>query len=266
MNEAKKEGELRRESMNDILKQNNLLNEEVRVKADYITLIEETRKNQRENQSKQQNENKDDAEIEIVIEKETTTQATKSYADIINNGKNKHRCYECNYETKVKTHVRGHMLAHKGQYQCPRGCKVAFKTVAGLEEHLKTMHRVPQQVNGYTCIHCDIIFPAQFQLRQHMNKKHMKSTESKEYTCESCNLKFSSIDILSNHQESCHTDFTPVRAQICRFYMNGACTKGEFFSFLIAKQITQLWTLLCVEMVLYVDIWPKECAPSSIKV
>ena len=97
MNEAKKEGELQRESMNDILKQNNLLNEEVRVKADYITLIEETRKNQRENQSKQENENKDDEEIEIVIEKETTTQATKSYADIINNGKNKHKCNECNY-------------------------------------------------------------------------------------------------------------------------------------------------------------------------
>jgi hypothetical protein len=154
-NEAKKEIETQREPMSEILKQNTLLNKEIRVKAEYIKLIDELRKNESRDQDSQQNQKQhgeqDVAESIETIEDDIieihSNANNKNYAEVVNTGDEKHKCTQCNYETKVKTHLRGHNIAHhKGQYKCMRGCKAFFKTVGGLDEHLKSKHRVSQKI------------------------------------------------------------------------------------------------------------------------
>ena len=33
------------------------------------------------------------------------------------------KCTECEYQTNIRVQLRSPMMAHKGQYQCQRGCK-----------------------------------------------------------------------------------------------------------------------------------------------
>jgi hypothetical protein len=112
-----------------------------------------------------------------------------------------------------------------------RGCEVFFKTVGGLDEHLKSKHSVPQKIKGYTCIQCDLTFNEQFQLRQHMTKKHVVRIEPKEISCEYCSHTFLSNVLLKEHQKECNTDFQPIKRQVCRYFLNGACVKGDFCRF-----------------------------------
>ena len=59
-NEAKKEIETQREDMNEILKQNTLLNEEIRVKIEYIKLLDELKETGRKiTNTEKQNEKQD---------------------------------------------------------------------------------------------------------------------------------------------------------------------------------------------------------------
>ena len=236
-NEAKKDIETQMEAMNEILKQNTLLNEEVRVKADYIKLIDEIKmqktgdKGTKKTQEVDQTQDQDDGENEDE-EVEMINHTEENYADKVKKSGEKHKCKECEYETNVKVHLKGHNIAHhKGQYQCLRGCKIAFKTVGSLDEHLKIKHSTAPRFTGYTCIQCDITFNEQFQLRQHMVKKHSSRSEPKQINCEYCGIEVSSISHMNDHKQECHTGFQPVRPQVCRYFLNGACLKGEMCRF-----------------------------------
>ena len=170
---------------------------------------------------------------DIEIEAPNTNQPNKTYAETVNMDTEYYRCQKCDYKTKVKVHVRGHMIAHHGQYQCMRGCsKVAFTTLGGLDDHIKTQHgQQQQQTKGCTCIHCDITFNAQFQLRQHMTQRHGNESQPVEHNCQLCGMNFATIELINEHQQYCHGEFQNVRKRVCRYFLNGACVKGKFCKF-----------------------------------
>jgi hypothetical protein len=105
---------------------------------------------------------------------------------------------------------------------------------------------VSQKVYSFTCIQCDLVFSEQFQLRAHMNIKHVVRIEPKEINCEFCSIKFSSNGLLKEHQKECNTEFQPIRSQVCRYFLHGACVKGEFCKFAHPdSQDNVPWVPLC---------------------
>ena len=218
-NDAKREIETQRDLMNEILKKNTLLSEEIKVKEDYIKMRDEEKEDVQSN---------NDEEV-VEIEEQASTTPSPSYAEITKRGGEKYKCNGCNYETKVETHLKGHKIAHQGgQYQCLRGCNVAFITLTALDEHIKKKHKEQQEPSGYKCIHCDLSFNELFQVRQHMTKKHRVSLDK---SCEKCGLKIPDGNRLDDHMRECYSDFSAVKPQLCKFFMRGNCVKGESCKF-----------------------------------
>ena len=129
--------------MNDVLKQNTNLNDEIMVKAEIISLLRNTGSQENE----MNNETSDDEIEEIEIESsECDTERMKAQEK----PKTDKQCDECGFKTTT-TKLKVHMKAHTGQYQCLRGCKLEFKTLGGLDEHLKTKHSAPKKAEIYLC-------------------------------------------------------------------------------------------------------------------
>ena len=98
------------------------MNEDNRVKTDYIKLLKTKEK-------------ADNHEVEIV--KNTAKDQTK---DPENREPTPHElkqnCNQCGFETNVKHYLKSHkIIAHTGQFPCQRGCKIRFKRLNDLEEH-----------------------------------------------------------------------------------------------------------------------------------
>ena len=89
------------------------------------------------------------------------------------NGKmaEKYLCTKCEFVTSVPRFLREHKIAHEGQYQCQRGCKVRFLEWKQLDEHIKNHHTNSNQSAKeeiFKCGECDETFDAKFQCRQHI--------------------------------------------------------------------------------------------------
>ena len=224
-NDVKKEMEAQVDVMNEILKKNTLLVEEIRVKEEYINVMDEQEKTR--NKSHNTNHDPED-DVHVDVVEPTINTPSKTYAGITKQGLEVYKCNKCDYKTSMKTYMRGHSIAHnEGQYQCLHGCNVAFTTVSGLDEHLKTKHKEPQKPQGYMCIHCSLTFRELFQLRQHMTKKH----EVRAQSCENCGLMLKNEKELNHHKQQCLSDFQQVKPPQCKFYLRGSCVKGKFCRF-----------------------------------
>ena len=97
--------------------------------------------------------------------------------------------------------MKGHNVAHTGQYQCLRGCKLAFKTLSLLDEHIKLQHSEAKAIE-YSCDKCDSKFIAQYQLRQHITKKHANSQTR--INCEQCGQILTNSNDMKTHIEKEH--------------------------------------------------------------
>ena len=101
------------------------------------------------------------------------------------NAKEKEKCKECEYQTNKPRLLRGHKIAHTGQYQCQQGCKAVFKTFGAMDEHIKSEHTQTNAVS-YDCEQCGVQFSAIFHLRKHVSNKHAQSLSSAAVDCELC--------------------------------------------------------------------------------
>ena len=104
--EINKELTLQRESLAEALKENTILNEEVKVKTSYIKLLKEKEKDTENVAS-------------VVTDQEISENLSES------NMGQKQKCKECDFETSVPKYLKSHaIVVHTGQYSCQRGCKI----------------------------------------------------------------------------------------------------------------------------------------------
>ena len=116
-NELNKELAVSRELVADTLKQNAVLNEEIKVKTDYIKAFEEVHKLPRDiSPTISPAVNNLGEETSETISSPPKTQKEKPPKKNPGN-----KCESCDFETCVTGHLKGHNVAHTGQYQCLRG-------------------------------------------------------------------------------------------------------------------------------------------------
>ena len=238
--EIMRELNVQRESLAKALKENTVLNEEVHVKAEFIKVITK--------------------ELELFKKKQDTSNTPEmividtSRSDVTSPQKEEVKCNKCNYKTKVRSHLKGHMLAHSGQYQCQQGCKDYFKTWAELDEHHNVTHgKQQQQLETFDCDKCDSTFKEAHQLRTHKEKKHTKMNQFKcdkcHYTfqdmhhlrihkekkhiatcmtCERCGEIFKIRNEFETHRNTCDVGFKEVRNnKECYYFKKGSCFRGD---------------------------------------
>ena len=128
--------------------------------------------------------------------------------------------------------MRGHSIAHTGQYNCQQ-CRAVFKTLGALDEHIRVVHKAEKHVE-YKCEQCDAICSAQFHLRQHISKKHSPGPNESQtkFDCNSCGQIFQTNDELKKHGETCDVGFqTPGKSKSCYYFQIGECFKAESCKF-----------------------------------
>ena len=147
-------------------------------------------------------------------------------------------CNECEFQTKVKKHMKGHMLAHTGQYQCQQGCKKWFKTTKLLDEHHKFVHIDVPEVQ-FQCDECEQAFANKQFLNKHLRSKHGNDNEHHglRSSCDYCGLLVRDQGELREHINNYHhqnneQQFQQVKRKLCYFYLKDRCLKGEYCRFL----------------------------------
>ena len=238
---------IQRESLAEALKENTVLNEEVRIKAEFIKLMKEQTDEQNINDQQgnqdsgveNDKESVNDPEVIIYqeVRKDTPTieknDISKEPTPSRKPG-DKEKCKECDFQPNVPTHLKGHNVKHAGQYQCQRGCKAAFKTLGALDEHTRNQHDKPK-VLEYQCENCDSIFSALFHLRIHKAKKHAENAQknSPSINCDFCGQVFQTYEHLNMHKEKCDEGFTnSEEVGECYYYRRGKCLKGNTCKFI----------------------------------
>ena len=171
------------------------------------------------------------------------------------------KCDQCNYKTKVKRYLKGHMLAHSGQYMCQQGCKEYLKTWSELDRHHELKHGEREKVETFKCDSCESMFKEAHQLRIHKEKKHsilsqfdcgtcqssfqnvhhlriheeknhIKLNQPTHITCDVCGQIFYRKNEFENHRNICANEFHEVsRNKECYFYNKGNCLKGDSCKF-----------------------------------
>lgn len=224
------------EDLDEALKANIVLNEEVKIKENIIQMIKG---------GTQEEEGGHDDDFDEPSE-DTRNNANDNTANISNgtNSGQNIKCKECDYETSVVKHIKSHTLvAHRGEFVCQRGCNIRFKLLVDLDEHIKVKHKQPKPVS-YDCDQCESKFGAQYQLRLHIEKKHKKAAETN-YECEKCGEIFTNIGQSKMHMNNCEMGYQTVNSKECFFYKNGKCTKGEFCRFLHIEHEHKQYTPKC---------------------
>ena len=218
------------ESMNEILKQNTTLNDDIKVKENLIKLLRVTVQND--------NVQQEDTP-EIIIEDPNSKEDTAKEKSL-GESDDREKCNECDFKTRVRKYMKSHKMAHEGQYQCQRGCKLKFKTLRILDEHHKSKHAIKQTVE-YKCDKCNLSFTSQHHLRQHLNTKHVMQTPSKEMRlfCEFCGLITNNQEDLINHKATCNAGYQQVGNKVCKYFDNGGCFRGNSCRFSHPKEKQQ---------------------------
>ena len=217
--ELKKEVNAKSETVNETIKLNTLLKEEIKVKDDIIKALSENDTEIPESKTK----DKDD-ETNIKSATKNSSETEKHF-----------ECNDCDFTTPVKSHLMGHIIEHTSQYQCQRqGCKQTFKTYSDLDNHIDKDHenRAPKE---FICQTCNLYFKAKYELRLHNQKKHA-STDTVE--CQKCGRVFETKNDFKNHDVyQCEQMFTRVPEKVCRYFADGGCTKGNMCKFPHKRQI-----------------------------
>ena len=97
--EISKELNVQRESLSVVIKENTILNEDVRVKAEFIQLI----KSQLDKHEANGKTSSNKPDIQVVDDSLSTNSCGQK------------KCRECNYQTSVPHLLRGHNIAHTGR-------------------------------------------------------------------------------------------------------------------------------------------------------
>ena len=187
--ELKKELTNNIEALNDTIKENVKLNDELIAKTELIKLLNT-------------NNSQEETENESVENDEWT------------------KCKECDYKTKVKKYMKSHVLAHQGQYGCQLGCKEKFKTLRDLDEHHKNKHMEAK----VKCNDCKSTFKTAQQLTHHIENKHTFTNFSK---CNKCEYVASNEQELKKHIEGYHIGFQQPLKNICKYFLSGRCIKDS---------------------------------------
>ena len=197
------------ETLMKTIKENTVLNDEVKVKNDLIFEL-------------MSNEDNTQNEIEVIN-------------DEIN--VEKFKCSKCKFETKDKTTLTRHVIeAHETLVDCRKGCNRKFKSQSSLNDHYKDKHNEKttpiQTEKEFQCTKCERKFNLQAELIKHCEEVHTFVR----ITCNICGYVKLSKENMEEHIKAHHTEFKSVRKQICRYFMRGYCVKGASCKFTHVNQ------------------------------
>ena len=165
--DVRKELNITCEALNDALKQNTQLNDELKVKTELLNLLKDTGNMSKDNDNNEPNPNSEN-------QKETDKDT-----NLVNEEDDRIKCNECDFKTRVRTYLKSHRMVHEGQYQCQRGCREKFKTWSILDEHHKSKHSAPtNQTEVFKCDVCKSSFLSKQNLRHHIEAKHANQDNS----------------------------------------------------------------------------------------
>ena len=128
------------------------------------------------------------------------------------------------------------------------------------------MHEQPKQVEEYGCDSCSDLFTSKHYLRIHVMKKHgnPSNTNPPRSNCEYCGIVLNCQEELRVHQQICNTEFHSANNNICRYFVNGGCLKGD--SCIFSHPINSSELPPTVEMAYGVPIWQMVSANFSTEV
>jgi hypothetical protein len=142
---------------------------------------------------------------------EETKEAGKSKNKEILEGKN-WDCDQCDYQGSSESTLRNHMQK-KHEYEC-FACLEGFNSFSELMVHRKATHKVKV---------CRFRTNCKFGDRCYYKHPDAKETQQEEedWECKDCGNGFKTKKEMMIHRKTTHS------TQVCRYYLNGDCTKGE---------------------------------------
>lgn len=156
--EIRRELESYHETINEVIKRNATLNDELKVKNDLIEYLKDELKNKKESTETENKEKETEKETEKDAEAETETDNDSDKEtddDVTEFQDDRVKCNEYDFKSRVRKYLKSHMIAHhQGQYQCQRGCREQFKEWNSLDEHHKNQHGQPNS-SEFKCDQCD---------------------------------------------------------------------------------------------------------------
>ena len=177
------------ETMNDVIKQNANLNDDIKVKAKIIKFLKEDAESDKRNQESTKNDHNREAT-------DTNLNSNDNDEDIEEIRDDRIKCDDCDFKTRVRKYMKSHQMKHEGQYQCQRGCSEKFKTFKMLDKHHKTEH-IAKAAAVFECKRCKDNFESQQKLRQHNEVKQQEPQEmaGERITCDLCGkITFSALN------------------------------------------------------------------------
>ena len=218
------------------------------------------------NQIIEANEKLKELAEEIQIENETVNDEIQWLGnDAIRHNRIINKCDKCPYKTTDSNKLKTHLEKHTAKFRCET-CNEEFFTRQKLNEHIKTHHNkntTQSTENVNTCRHCNKKFENHASLMQHIKSKHElltlpvghpdrarqqncevfecphcpakcktrtdlnlhMITHNKDIVCQQCDEMFQTKSDLNHHMRTNHDGFKKVR-KMCRYFLQGRCTKG----------------------------------------
>ena len=192
------------EALNDTIKENVKLNDELIAKTELIKQLNLL------------NTNDTQAEAETIdVIPYNITEGNEEWS----------KCKDCDYKTTVKKYMKSHALAHEEQYGCQMGCKEKFKTLRGLDEHHKNKHAgIRRQEAEFKCNDCRSIYKTMQELTNHIKNIHTYTNINK---CGLCEYRAKNAQELKKHIEEYHEGFQQPLKNVCKYFLAGQCIKGS---------------------------------------
>ena len=141
-----------------------------------------------------------------------------------------HKCMVCRFEFESDGILEAHRKTHKTAITC-KICSISFETKESIAEHVLNKHKVPKNLNEWTCDDCAFQANCASELMKHLKvTAHQPSKNVKDKRvlfedykqCYTCKMDFDGFYNLMNHRKSVHPS-----NKRCRNFLADGCSFKE---------------------------------------
>ena len=262
--EIMKELKLLRENAASMTRENEILKEEIRVKAETIQLLKGTRDATNDSPVANNDHSCPDCDFkcsdiknlqEHVASHVSTLncpecdESFESYdlledhfleKHVEEDRKEEYTCSKCESKFISEEHLKKHVdTKHKRQTSECNICGEIFNSKKEVEKHTHIYHKTNNvqpiikrtSITSHECTVCKSKFKSKLYLQEHIKHTHNtdahhNNTNSSDFNCRKCGRIFESKTDVEKHHRNCNEEFTSNRKE-CRYYRKGSCKKGD---------------------------------------